>query len=208
MASHQNDQTSPIRGGFLLGSNYFFAKIQATRIFFYFDIVKVKFKAYYAKIQNTSKILMSKTKSPTTRSAAVATGSKSYFTGKVCKNGHQALRHTSSGSCSQCVAEWKASERAHLLHIRNTMEVAESDGLAPFPPQNKQSIMNRNKAIQSGLVLYYTGKKCGSGHLSERYTTSGECKSCVVIRAQKRAKEMSDLIMTVRRQVATGKDIQ
>ena len=33
-------------------------------------------------------------------------GAKTYFTGKVCKNGHISPRHTVSGDCVTCRAEW------------------------------------------------------------------------------------------------------
>jgi hypothetical protein len=39
---------------------------------------------------------------PQERNAAKVRGETQYFTGRVCKNGHIALRNTASGSCSTC----------------------------------------------------------------------------------------------------------
>jgi len=37
------------------------------------------------------------------RQIAIATGAKTYFTGKPCRNGHVAYRYTQSSTCSDCV---------------------------------------------------------------------------------------------------------
>lgn len=43
--------------------------------------------------------------------------------------------------------------------------------------------MERKAAKEKGLPTYYTGRKCKHGHLSYRYTKSGNCVSCVKRRA-------------------------
>ena len=44
-------------------------------------------------------------------------------------------------------------------------------------------MMDRKTAKQKGLRTYRTGKMCKHGHLSERYTKSGNCVACVKRRA-------------------------
>lgn len=39
-------------------------------------------------------------------------------------------------------------------------------------------IISRKEAIGRGLSRFFTGKKCRRGHLSERYTVSGNCIDC------------------------------
>ena len=43
--------------------------------------------------------------------------------------------------------------------------------------------MDRKTALQKGLKTYNTGQKCKHGHLSDRYTKSGNCVACVKRRA-------------------------
>jgi len=40
-------------------------------------------------------------------------------------------------------------------------------------------VIKRNDAAAMGLSKYSTGKPCGKGHDSERYTTSGQCIACL-----------------------------
>jgi len=40
-------------------------------------------------------------------------------------------------------------------------------------------IVERRKAIESGLPRFYTGKTCKHGHVSERYTSTGGCIACL-----------------------------
>lgn len=41
-----------------------------------------------------------------------------------------------------------------------------------------QETVSRQRAILEDLPRYYTGKPCGRGHLSERFTTNGVCVAC------------------------------
>ena len=50
-------------------------------------------------------------------SQAKADGLPSYFTGKPCKNGHVASRHTAGGNCSICHAEWRKANRRERPEI-------------------------------------------------------------------------------------------
>jgi len=40
-----------------------------------------------------------------TRPEARARGLKTYYTGKICRNGHDSYRYTQSGTCSQCIRD-------------------------------------------------------------------------------------------------------
>lgn len=40
-------------------------------------------------------------------------------------------------------------------------------------------VIIRGQAKAAGLKRYYTGVKCKHGHLSERFTSSGTCVTCV-----------------------------
>lgn len=40
-------------------------------------------------------------------------------------------------------------------------------------------IINRTEAIAAGLTKYFTGERCGRGHVAPRYTVSGNCCQCV-----------------------------
>ena len=44
---------------------------------------------------------------------------------------------------------------------------------------------SKERAVLANSAYYYTGKSCGRGHLSHRYTSSANCVSCV---AEKRNK--------------------
>lgn len=45
--------------------------------------------------------------------------------------------------------------------------------------------MERQEAKEKGLVTYVTGTPCPSGHIAERYTSTGNCKECARIRAMR-----------------------
>lgn len=42
----------------------------------------------------------------------------------------------------------------------------------------KLKVMRRIDAIDAGLTHYYTGKPCQRGHVTMRYTLSGQCIDC------------------------------
>ena len=39
-------------------------------------------------------------------------------------------------------------------------------------------IISRTEALSQGLKVYFTGKSCRNGHISERYVSSANCISC------------------------------
>lgn len=47
---------------------------------------------------------------------------------------------------------------------------------------------NRNLAFEQGEIFYSTGTPCKKGHLSPRYTSSGQCVTCTNMKATMRAK--------------------
>jgi 5-methylcytosine-specific restriction endonuclease McrA len=72
---------------------------------------------------------------PRTRTAAVVAGSRYYFTGDPCKNGHKAPRYTSAKTCAMCAYELaevkratirqKLNEAQRLFYARHREEMAE-----------------------------------------------------------------------------------
>lgn len=47
----------------------------------------------------------------------------------------------------------------------------------------KHKILSRHEAIAQGKTVFYTGKACKSGHIDQRYTSTGHCLECLRIRA-------------------------
>lgn len=43
---------------------------------------------------------------------------------------------------------------------------------------NQHQVIDRDIAKFGGLAKYFTGKPCRRGHLSLRYTASGQCTTC------------------------------
>jgi len=46
-------------------------------------------------------------------------------------------------------------------------------------------IINRQKALERKLKVFFTGKPCANGHISERYTKSYMCKACLRLSQKK-----------------------
>ena len=46
-------------------------------------------------------------------------------------------------------------------------------------------LISRSQAKNASLKKYFTGKPCINGHISERYTSTGDCLGCYHIRAKK-----------------------
>jgi hypothetical protein len=46
-------------------------------------------------------------------------------------------------------------------------------------------IINRQKALERKLKVFFTGKPCANGHISERYTKSYMCKACLRVSQKK-----------------------
>lgn len=47
-----------------------------------------------------------------------------------------------------------------------------------------QEIITKADARSRGLALYFTGKPCTHGHISQRYLNSGDCVACALVRSQ------------------------
>ena len=47
----------------------------------------------------------------------------------------------------------------------------------------KKTILIRADAIATGKTVYFTGKPCRAGHVSQRYTSTGHCLECLRLRA-------------------------
>ena len=50
-------------------------------------------------------------------------------------------------------------------------------------------INNRREAAQKMMHKYFTGKPCGRGHLTLRYTGTGACIECICLYGKKHYKE-------------------
>jgi len=62
----------------------------------------------------------------------------------------------------------------------------------------KRQIVTRGQAADRGLVRYFTGKACVNGHLSERWTTTGNCLDC----AKRTAEEFRQRVKLRRAELA------
>ena len=51
---------------------------------------------------------------------------------------------------------------------------------------NKIAVITPLEAAQMGLLSYFTGKRCGNGHFSERYVKNGQCIECNRSRSRQR----------------------
>lgn len=70
------------------------------------------------------------------------------------------------------------SECNHAYSMIDFPEVADLGPVGPWPVQT------RGEASQLGQSKYYTGSNCKYGHISQRYTASGSCISCISARSK------------------------
>lgn len=93
------------------------------------------------------------------RRQAKAQGLKTYFTAKLCVNGHIAERRVQNCECLECRTErsYARSERHH-------------------DPASRQ------RAIEAGLTKYISIYPCKYGHTGERYVAGRGCVECNRIR--------------------------
>ena len=82
-------------------------------------------------------------------------GRTRYFTGLLCKNNHVAERYVSTHQCSTCVTS-----------------------LRPEYVPVVRDVHPRTAAKLTNEMLYSTGSACSKGHLSDRYTSTGQCVVC------------------------------
>jgi hypothetical protein len=52
-------------------------------------------------------------------------------------------------------------------------------------------IMERTEAAKLGLTKFFTGRPCIKGHVTHRYTASGNCSKCASLRSAKYSKKLS-----------------
>lgn len=108
-----------------------------------------------------------------TRKQAKQLGFVKYTSGRVCPNGHDSPRYTSTGMCCACLAKHTESKRAEYLK-RQREKRAEHRRLNPLPQKNKSA---RQVAKESGQVSFLGSacKKCGS---NVRYSCNSQCVKC------------------------------
>ena len=63
---------------------------------------------------------MSASSHPASQKEAVDRGAKRYYTGKPCLRGHLALRHASTGGCTECQREDRAGKYRASRYASNT----------------------------------------------------------------------------------------
>jgi hypothetical protein len=103
------------------------------------------------------------------RAAAKVKGLRRYFTGKACKYGHIAERDIRHKACLACQSQTWLDQRVDRF-------VLADDGIM-------RKVISRTTAKTTGLNLYFTGKPCKHGHLSERFA-AGNCCRCTEISAE------------------------
>lgn len=91
-----------------------------------------------------------------------------FYTGKLCKYGHDSERYVSTGGCLECVNP-KALPAASL-----------PDPVESYTLPNGRILqrMTRDYAASIGWTVYFTGQPCDHGHIIERYVKSGLCIEC------------------------------
>lgn len=99
----------------------------------------------------------------TPRQQAITNGETWYQpeSGELCKNGHNAPRRISNGSCRECEVRCKA------------------DNTSPIWRTSPDLIISREDAKTRGLMVYRTGQPCKRGHSSFRYISTGNCLECM-----------------------------
>lgn len=129
------------------------------------------------------------------RSAAIASGEKLYSPGTMCPKGHIAPRFTADGKCSECNRiscreRYKARMLAAGRSYRSLEEIMRvtAEKRVRVARQVKQkrdtcawhiASRARREAIEKGYKTYFSPKPCPKGHISERYTSSGSCVTCL-----------------------------
>jgi hypothetical protein len=90
------------------------------------------------------------------RLEAERAGRKRFYAGR-CANGHDGERFVDSLGCVEC---------SRLRNENNKFKSAKLD------------IVTRGDAEARGLKVYFTGERCGRGHLCRRWTISARCTKC------------------------------
>lgn len=98
-------------------------------------------------------------RTPTLRQIAEQAGETTYFTGLPCAHGHISERFTYSTQCVECLA----------------------DKIKPKKPPTLLQL-EQQRANDAGLTKYLSEIPCKYGHISERYTQSTTCLTCVKLK--------------------------
>lgn len=102
------------------------------------------------------------------RSDAFRLGKSKYESENLCRKNpeHGYRRYTTSGACVKCAI--LASAKAYHRRVKTKLP---DIGLLPLP----EHTVPRSAPIEG---KYFTGKRCGRGHLAWRYASTGSCVVC------------------------------
>lgn len=83
---------------------------------------------------------------PKTRAEAAAAGEKYYFTGRPCKNGHNAPRYTKNGICKECAT-------ANIAAYRRRRRIGDDRGFVSITvmvPESAVDVIKQTAALLAG----------------------------------------------------------
>lgn len=83
---------------------------------------------------------MSKSNLPQTRAEAKAAGAPQYYTGKPCKQGHDAPKFTCSGSCTECLA---GRRREYMREWAKKNPEVKKERAADWYDKNRERVIER-----------------------------------------------------------------
>ena len=98
------------------------------------------------------------------RKEARLLGLKRFFTGIPCPRGHVADRSVVNGTCTECVLEKNRERAAYLKSLAGDLR------------------SHRAIAVATNQTNYFTGTPCHHGHIDERRTSDGKCRTCIKIK--------------------------
>jgi 5-methylcytosine-specific restriction endonuclease McrA len=132
-----------------------------------------------------------------TRAEAKAAGSKLYFTGKACPQGHLAPRITINGYCQECSrasatryrkanperfrASHTASKRRNndkYIAARRARRREQDSGLPARQATRAHDRKSRATALDQGVECYESARPCKYGHAGLRFAKSYGCVEC------------------------------
>lgn len=102
------------------------------------------------------------------RREAVALNRKRFYTGRLCKYGHDSERYTTTGNCIAC-----ANPKLQPGELPPPLE--------QFRLANGRvvELISQEQAHSMSRPIYFTGQPCNEGHMAERNTKSGRCLECM-----------------------------
>jgi len=133
---------------------------------------------------------------PRTKAEATASGSKHFFTGKPCRNGHIAPRFVrAAATCVQCVGE-QSKKNGEAL-VKKATDLLK---LAPYEVRNRneRTVTDRLEAARLGMLFYFDPKGCENDHDDVvRYTRSTECVQCHSAVGKRAREKVNKRMMTI-----------